>query len=138
VGQQKALIDQKILIGRRPINPAAVVLRALCVTKDRFEVKTMPSQTQRIQNDEMPRGASFSFADFEYMFGRGQIDIAEESLRKSYQALDQMQKHKNLSRRTIEEKLHTLANDLQSELFKSGGQLKASSIPLTELDWEII
>jgi hypothetical protein len=81
--------------------------------------------------------AVYSFAEFKSLFDRAQVNIADQRLRKSYQELNQLRKHKNLSWQEVGEKVHALGNELHMELLKSG-ELKASQIPLTERDWERI
>ena len=80
----------------------------------------------------------FSFAEFKTLVDAAKLDVPEESLRKSYQGLDQLRKKKNLSWEETREKAHALGNGLglQVDLLKNRGQLKAARIPVTDRDWE--
>ena len=84
----------------------------------------------------MKNDSVFSFAEFKSVFRRARVKIPEQSLRKSYRGLDQLRERKNLSWREMKEKVHALGNKLQSEWFKTQGQLVTVRIPLTERDWD--
>ena len=80
----------------------------------------------------------FSFAELKSLFGDSKLKIAPQTLRKSYRGLDQLRKHKNLSWQKMRERTHAVVNELQVQLLKPGGHVKAARIPLTEQDWERI
>ena len=61
----------------------------------------------------------------------------EESLRKSYQALNKLRKSKNLSWADVRKKLVHLEQDFKAAKSMSPMRtLKAARVPLTERDWE--
>ena len=76
-----------------------------------------------------------TFAEFKTIL-RGSESIAEQSLRKSYRALNKLRKGKQLSWPDTREKLNALIATLQVEILKSKGKLKAGRIPLTKREWE--
>jgi hypothetical protein len=80
----------------------------------------------------------FSFAEFKSLFGDSKLKIAPQTLRKSYRGLNRLRKHKNLSWQKMRERAHAVVNELQVQLLKPGGHVKAARIPLTEQDWERI
>ena len=80
----------------------------------------------------------FSFAEFKSLFGDSKLKIEAQTLRKSYQGLDQLRKHTNLSWQKMRERAHAVVNELQVQLLKPGGHVTAARIPLTEQDWERI
>jgi hypothetical protein len=80
----------------------------------------------------------FTFAEFKAAIDRANLNIEGQSLLKSYQGLNQLRKRKNLSWLEMKKKAHVLANELQVQLLKNPGQLKAARIPLTDRDWERI
>jgi hypothetical protein len=78
-----------------------------------------------------------SFADFKSALAASGLKPNEQSLRKSYQALDMLRKARNLSWTDVQKKL-----DQFHEGFQASGsgvrRLRAARIPLTERDWERI
>lgn len=100
--------------------------------------KSLASKPQREKKPEKPAARNLqqivTYAEFKLLFN--DLKISEQSLRKSYQGLDRLRKNKNLSWDQVRSKVHVLGSNLQSDVLRSKGKLKAARIPLTEGDWE--
>jgi DNA end-binding protein Ku len=78
--------------------------------------------------------AVLSFNEFKEVFA--ELEVPEQSLRKSYQGLDRLRKNQSLSWHEVGNRVQTLRSSLERDSLHSTGKLKAARIPLTERDWE--
>jgi hypothetical protein len=83
-------------------------------------------------------GKILTYAEFKSVLNASELEIPEQSLRKSYRGLNTLRKTENLSWNEVREKVHQLVNSLHIELFESGRKLRGATIPLTARDWERI
>lgn len=83
-------------------------------------------------------GKILTYPEFKSVFQVTELQIPEQSLRKSYRGLNTLRKNENLSWNDVREKVQQLVNSVHIELFESAGKLRAARIPLTARDWEQI
>lgn len=121
--------------------------RSHIVGSDRRQVGAVAADSNQSQPQAIsrqPRGPRvlpqwrvekiFTFGEFKSAIGESGLRINEQTLQKSYTALDRLRQNKHMSWAETRRKVERLQRDFQA-VKSAMRQLRAARIPLTERDW---